>query len=130
MWIWIGILSLLIGIASLTNIVTQYIDDRNKARTTAAVENLDAQCDFVCNAGPGTNLSTQITLSPPTTIYTDNRTICGVYEDTSFCQRCDCQIRSSNTLNLTGSFAEQFNAVSYTCNFINENPGVTMTCAG
>lgn len=129
-WLFFGIVAVLIGLGIIIHVV--YLDEEDSVMRNLkqSLDKLEGQCNFVCAAGEETYLSAKAQFPAKARIFTHDRNICGeLGDDLSYCVQCNCELEDYE-LSLNTTLAEKFKVHYYDCFFEKMYPGVRMECLG
>lgn len=129
-WMYFGILAVIIGIGVITTIFTQYKDEGGADTLFLGVQQLGKQAELVCNSPRDTKLSLEITVPAGTLLYTKSDKLCATLDEKIKCVPTTCVFAEQTLINLTSDEARQlFSTRTYTCAAHN-NGTINFVCQG
>lgn len=129
-WLYFSVIAIIIAFGSIAVIVTSNKDDVNYQSVLRSLDELKAQCNYVCESGKGTNLPVDVVLPGGLVLYTNENRLCASFENNNDCRPCNCGLNLYR-LDLNTTLArEALKAHTYTCRFEKEENGVSVDCQG
>jgi hypothetical protein len=129
-WFWAGMISVIIGLAVLSRVAIGAAEQNTQNTIENTLNQLTAQCDFVCKQERGTRLGVRVSIPMGSVITTMDELICIDHSGERQCAPCECRLSSTTALDLTAPEAQYFPSNHiYECRFHNEPP-VHLTCLG
>ena len=129
-WMYFGILAVIIGIGIITTIFTQYKDESSGDTLFLGVQQLGKQAELVCASPRDTKLSIEFTVPSGTLMYTKSDKLCARLDDKIRCLPSTCLLEEKVLINLTSDEAKQlFDTWEYTCAVHNDDV-LRFTCQG
>lgn len=128
-WLYVGILSALIGLAVVVSLFTRQTHEQKGEQITSAVDTYKELCTQVCRLPEDTKLSAKSTFPTGTFLYTTDESICARLDAKLFCGRCPCAVLPGTVLNLSNT-AEYFQSHDYTCSITKGASTISMGCSG
>jgi hypothetical protein len=129
-WLYFSILAVLIALSVIGTLVFKNATKMQHEHFISSLEELKAQCDFVCASAEDTSLPVSVTLPSGLYLYTNGEKICGTLEDSRRCQMCRCELQAYE-MNLDTSFARSvFQSHDYVCYFKRLKDAVEIDCQG
>lgn len=133
LWISIGVIAIIIGLGIVVNLVAESREDLKLQKSKASVDILKNQCDFVCDAQPGTVLSIDAELPSGIVLsagLSQGNKICASFKEELQCSFCNCPLMPYS-LDLSSSLAKKtFSTHSYKCYFERLENAIKMECQG
>ena len=129
-WLYFSILAVIVALSVIGTLVYRNSDKTQYQHVIRSMEELKAQCDYVCDSSVGTSLPVTVTLPSGLYLYTRNTKICGIFQENNICRICDCEL-PRYILGLNTSFAmKAFKTHDYNCYFRRTENAVQMDCQG
>jgi hypothetical protein len=125
-WIYVSIISVLIGIAVIVSLINQNTGHRQEQAFESAFLRLGPHCDRVCGSAPETMSPLKVDLPSGARLYTNGQKICGTYLGETQCASCECNL-SLYELDLNTTL---YNIHTFTCAFQRGENDIRMDCQG
>jgi hypothetical protein len=129
-WFWAGMISVIIGLAVLSRVAIGAAEQNTQNTIENSLNQLTAQCDFVCKQERGTRLGVRVSIPMGSIVTAQDELICIEHSDKRQCAPCECRLSSTTALDLTAPEAQYFPRIGvYECRF-HHNPPIEMSCMG
>ena len=129
-WIFFSVLATVLALGSISMTVIKNEGDVSFHSSLQGLDQIQSQCNYVCNSGEGTSLSADVPLGSNSILYTSDEKICLDYQDKIRCRVCDCSLLDYK-LNLSSEFAQEaLDRHIFTCFMTREENGVSIECQG
>ncbi len=93
-WVFFGVLAVLIALAIVANIFAENIDSEKTKLSSNALSSVAQYCDFVCNSETGTRISKEISFASGSKINASKNIICIEYKRWRKCAKCKCDVNN------------------------------------
>ncbi len=129
-WIAFSVISVVIGFSIVVGLINTNVEDKKQIAFQDAIVKLGNHCSVVCQSPIDTLTPTRVDLPSGMVLYTNDNRVCGIYEEQTRCELCDCSVTMDEALNLNTSLAARFSLHSYNCLFLRLENGTQMECTG
>lgn len=129
-WLYFGLISVILAIAIVGTLIINFKGENKVNAFDHALDKFKQQCDFICKTPPSTLQSISVDLPSGLYLFTEQDTICGVFDGEKRCVRCACALDTySLPLNTTLAL-QSFDIQTYRCSFMRGPTNVSMDCQG
>jgi hypothetical protein len=129
-WVYYSVIAIFIVFGIVITLVSQNTEETKNQYFLGALDELQSQCNYVCNSGVGTNLPVDVTFPAGLYFYTRSNKLCGTFQEKNHCNLCDCDLEPY-ALNLSTEFAlKALKTHEYACYFERKKDGVSIECQG
>jgi hypothetical protein len=125
-WIYVSIISILIGIAVIVSLMNQNSVHRQEQAFSNAFQRFGPHCDSVCRRAPETVAPLKVDLPAGAHIYTNGQKVCGVFLEETRCASCTCNL-SNYELDLNTTL---YKIHTFTCAFQRGEEDIRLDCQG
>jgi hypothetical protein len=126
-WLYFGVLIVIISIAIITSVFIHYDQTATEQRFADDLEQLGRQIAFVCKAPKDTKLTAIVTVPAGAVLYAEDDRICMQLKDQIRCEASACPLEKEVLLNLTNTTL--FKAHEYRCNVLHAGK-LNISCQG
>ena len=129
-WLYYSVIAVFIVFGVVITLVGKNTGETQYQYFLRSLDELQVQCNYVCDTGVGTNLPVEVTLPSGLYFYTRSNKICGTFDEKNHCILCDCDLEPY-TMDLNTTFAlKALKSHEYTCYLERKEDGVSIDCQG
>jgi len=129
-WLYFSVIAIIIAFGVIGTLVFKNKDDISYQHLLRSLDEIKAQCDYVCNMAEGTSLPIDVTLPGGAYLYTNDHRFCSIWDEKVDCIPCNCEF-NEYVMELNTTIAKEvLTSHRYTCFFVRTENGVQIDCQG